>query len=187
MTLEEMKNLPEHKQKELYNKIKQARKKAKVVTYSAVYGVGAAKLARELNIKEKEAKALIKAYWQRNWAIKKVSEQAKVKVTGPFQWVYNPVSGFWMQLRNHKDIWSTVNQSTGVYCFDTWVAICRSKFGHKVVAQFHDETITVCKRGGEDRIMREQKEAIVLANQKLKLNINLDVDPQVGKRYSEIH
>jgi hypothetical protein len=167
--------------------LKAVRKNFKAANYSCIYGVGAAKLARELNIKEKEAKTLIKAYWDRNWAIKKVSERAKVKVTGPFQWVYNPVSGFWMQLRNHKDIWSTINQSTGVYCFDTWVMICRSKFGHRVVAQFHDETVTVCKKGEEQKIMQEQKEAIRLANLKLKLNVDLDVDPQVGFNYSEIH
>jgi hypothetical protein len=116
-----------------------------------------------------------------------VAEKAKIKTTGPYMWVYNPVSGFWMQLRNVKDVFSTLNQSTGVYCFDTWVAICRQKFGHKVVFQSHDETITLCDEGQEDRIMQEQKEAIRLANEKLKLNVDLDVQPQKGENYSEIH
>jgi hypothetical protein len=167
--------------------LKAVRKNFKAANYSCIYGVGAAKLARELSIKEKEAKTLIEAYWKRNWAIKEVSKRAKIKVTGPYQWVYNPVSGFWMQLRNHKDVWSTLNQSTGVYCFDTWVMFCRVKFGHTVVAQFHDETITLCKEGEEQKIMQEQKEAIRLTNEKLKLNIDLDVEPQVGLNYSEIH
>jgi hypothetical protein len=102
-------------------------------------------------------------------------------------WVLNPVSGFWMQLRNVKDVWSTLNQSTGVYCFDTWVGFCRSRFGHKTVAQFHDETVTTSPLGEEDKVMQEQKEAIRLTNEKLKLNVDLDVSPQFGKNYAEIH
>ena len=102
-------------------------------------------------------------------------------------WVLNPVSGFWMQLRNVKDVWSTLNQSTGVYCFDTWVSFCRLKFGHKTVGQFHDETITLCGSGEEGKTMQEQKEAIRLTNEKLRLNVQLDVSPQFGRNYSKIH
>jgi hypothetical protein len=187
LTLQEMKSLPPERQEQLAKRLKEVRKKAKVVTYSAMYGVGAEKLAREIHSTKAEAKKLLDAFWKINWAVTKVSKTAKIKVTGPYQWVYNPVSGFWMQLRNHKDVFSTLNQSTGVYCFDTWVMFCRVKFGHTVVAQFHDETITLCKEGEEQKIMQEQKEAIRLTNEKLKLNIDLDVEPQVGLSYAEIH
>jgi hypothetical protein len=34
-------------------------------------------------------------------------------------WLYNPVSKFWYSAI-YKDIFSTLNQGTGVYCFDTW-------------------------------------------------------------------
>ena len=166
--------------------LKDIRKKYKAANYSCIYGVGAAKLARSLSISKKEAEQLIEAYWKRNWAIKKVSEQQKIKITGPYMWLQNPVSGFWHNLRAEKDAFSTLNQSTGVFCFDTWVAFCR-KAGLQNCGQFHDETISPVEKGKEEWAMDVQKQAIAKTNMKLKLNVQLDVSPQFGSTYAEIH
>lgn len=166
--------------------LKDIRKKYKAANYSCIYGVGAPKLARTLGIPKKEAEQLIEAYWKRNWAIKRVSETQKIKVTGPYMWLKNPVSGFWHNLRAEKDAFSTLNQSTGVFCFDTWVAFCR-KAGLQNCGQFHDETISPVEKGNEEWAMEIQKQAIAKTNMKLKLNIQLDVSPQCGVNYAEIH
>jgi DNA polymerase I-like protein with 3'-5' exonuclease and polymerase domains len=186
MNLEQMKNLPKEEQEKIIKRLKDVRKSYKMVNYSATYGVGAAKLARSSGLSPAKAKELLEAYWKRNWAIKRVSETQKIKVTGPYMWLKNPVSGFWHNLRAEKDTFSTLNQSTGVFCFDTWVAFCR-KAGLQNCGQFHDETIFPVEKGKEEWAMEIQKQAIAKTNMKLKLNIQLDVSPQFGVNYAEIH
>lgn len=162
------------------------RKKFKPVNYSCVYGVGKVKLSRSTGMPEAECADLIAAYWDRNWAVKKIAEDQKVRKIGGQMWLYNPVSGFWISLRYDKDRFSSLNQSTGVFCFDTWLAYCWAK-GIRGIGQFHDETITRVKLGEEGETYEGMKDAIHAVNQRLKLNVDLDVDPQFGQRYSEIH
>lgn len=169
-----------------YHKIHKERKKAKVVSYSAMYGVGAAKLAREMKVSKDEAQELLDAFWKMNWAIKEVASKATIKVTGPFMWVKNPVSGFWHNLRNEKDAWSTINQSTGVYCFDTWMFYCRS-LGVKPVGQWHDELLAPVNKSEEQSLTDKLKLAIKKTNDKLKLNVLLDIDVKYGDTYAAVH
>jgi len=185
-TLDELKNLPEHEQKALYNHLKGIRKKAKVVSYSAMYGIGAAKLARSLDIPKSEAQTLLDGFWKLNWATKAVAEKAEVKVVGPYMWVKNPVSGFWINLRTEKDIWSSLNQSTGVYAFDTWLYFVR-KQGVVVNFQMHDEKGSYLSGGNEESHKQKLLAAIDKTNDKLKLNVKLFVDVQMGENYAETH
>ena len=60
MTLEEMKALPEDRQKALYNKIKEIRNLGKVVNFSSVYGAGPPKIALTTGMPLKQAKKLHK-------------------------------------------------------------------------------------------------------------------------------
>lgn len=166
--------------------LKSIRKKYKAANYSCIYGVGAAKLAREIEVPKKEAEALIEAYWKRNWSIKRVSETQKVKLVGGSMWLQNPVSKFWHSLRSEKDIFSTLNQSTGVYAFDTWLYYTRL-LGLPIAAQFHDEQLVPVKIGNEDFAKSVLKDAISFTNKKLKLNVELDVDCQFGRDYASVH
>ena len=185
MTLDEMKALPPEEQKALYNRIKSVRKAYKVTNYSAIYGVGPPKLARSLGISEKEAKALLEAYWDRNWAVKKLAENQYVKtLKDGTMWLKNPVSGFYYSLRYEKDRFSTLNQGTGVFCFDTWVFFAR-KLGVQIVGQFHDEVVVVSD--DPDSIQEKLQKAIEMTNEKLQLNVPLGIDVQVGKAYSDVH
>ena len=59
--------------------LKALRKNYKVVNYSATYGVGAPKLARETGMSKSEAKTLLEAFWSRNWAIEKVASTLRVR------------------------------------------------------------------------------------------------------------
>lgn len=186
MTLEEMKSLPKEEQEKLFAKIKAARHKGKTTVYSATYGVGAPKLARELKVSVPEAKKLLDAYWKKNWAVKAYAENAHIKKINGQEWVYNPVSKFWYSLRSRKDIWSTTNQGTGVYCFDTWIKEFR-KVRPQLTMQMHDEVGIEIREGSRDKAEKLLRDAIDRTNEKLKLNVKLDVSVQFGKSYADIH
>jgi DNA polymerase I-like protein with 3'-5' exonuclease and polymerase domains len=174
--------------KERFNKIKGVRKLFKPVNYSAIYGVGQRKLSRTAGMSETEAATLLEAYWTRNKGITEFSKDMLkgVRTLGGQMWVKNPVSGFWYSLRYEKDVFSTLNQSTGVYCFDTWMAFYLSRRPN-IVGQFHDESINYVKKGDEEIHEKVLRWAIAQANKKLKLNVALDIDVQYGARYADIH
>jgi len=166
--------------------LKKVRKSYKVVNYSATYGIGAAKLARGTGLSVKEAKALLEAFWSRNWAIKQVSEGVRTRELFGSMWLQNPVSKFWYSLRSDKDRFSTLNQGTGVFCFDTWVALCR-KNGINTVGQFHDEIIALVELGKEKQVERLMHWAATKLNERVQLNVPLGADVQFGKTYASIH
>lgn len=166
--------------------LKALRKNYKVVNYSATYGVGAAKLARETGMKQGEAKKLLDAFWSRNWSIEKVASSLRTRELFGSMWLQNPVSGFWHSLRSDKDRFSTLNQSTGVYCFDSWVKECRG-MGLETIGQFHDEVIVLTKEGDEDKVENIMSMGIDNVNHTVNLNVPLGIDVQFGPNYSEIH
>ena len=166
--------------------IKALRKAYKVVNYSATYGVGAPKLARETGMGERDAKKLLEAFWKRNWSIDKVASGLRTRELFEGMWLKNPVSGFWYSLRSDKDRFSTLNQGTGVFCFDTWVALCRGN-GIKTIGQFHDEVIALVETGQEDKTKEVMYKAAEILNRKVNLNVPLGCDVQFGKTYAEIH
>jgi DNA polymerase I-like protein with 3'-5' exonuclease and polymerase domains len=184
VTLEEMKNLPEAQQEELFKHLSGIRKKAKVVTYSATYGVGKVKLARSTGMSEDDAARLLRAFWELNWSVQKVAKDSIVRRIGGQMWIYNPVSRFWISLRYEKDSFSSLNQSTGVFCFDSWLAHCWAK-GLRGIGQFHDEVITLSD--DDDWTYQTMKTAIAEVNDKLQLNVPLDVDPKFGTNYAQVH
>lgn len=167
--------------------LKEIRDPYKATNYSAVYGVGPPKLARELTISLTKAKKLLSDYWDRNWAVKEVVKEQYVKtLKDGSMWLFNPVSEFYYSLRFEKDIFSTLNQSTGVYCFDTWVAFCRAA-GVKIPMQYHDEILALSEDEQIEVTKQKLYKAIEKTNQKIKLNVPLAIDVQVGKNYAEVH
>jgi len=168
------------------NQLKDLRKDFKVVNYSATYGVGKAKLARTTGMSESAAQELLDAYWKRNWSVKAFIDNQKVRKINDEMWVQNPVSNFWHSLRYEKDVFSTLNQSTGAYCFDKWVAYYRTRRPN-IIGQFHDESINLVRKGEEDEHSSALEWAIKKLNQNLKLNVDLGIDIQYGQRYSDVH
>lgn len=166
--------------------LKKVRKSYKVVNYSATYGIGASKLARGTGLSVKEAKVLLEAFWARNWAIKQVSDGVRTRELFGSMWLQNPVSKFWYSLRSDKDRFSTLNQGTGVFCFDTWVALCRRN-GILTIGQFHDEIISLVDLGKEKQTERLMHWAATKLNEKVQLNVPLGADVQFGKTYAAIH
>ena len=166
--------------------LKNLRKNFKVVNYSATYGVGAEKLSRETGMSIKKARKLLDAYWDRNWSVKKFAEEQDIKTIGEEMWIQNPVSKFWHSLRYEKDAFSTINQSTGSYCFDRWVALYRIRRSN-IIGQFHDESINLVRKEEKERHTGILKEAVSKLNEQLKLNVELGIDVQYGNNYAEVH
>jgi hypothetical protein len=159
---------------------------AKTTNYCATYGGSGKAVSRQTSLSVKEGNALIKIYWERNWSVKKVAEDAIVKTVNEQTWVWNPVSKFWYSLRFEKDIFSTLNQSTGAYCFDVFVGNLRRN-GIKMIGQFHDEVIFLSKIGQRAESTRVLRGAIDKANEILKLNRELDIGIEFGSNYAEVH
>jgi DNA polymerase III epsilon subunit-like protein len=168
----------------------ETRGKAKTVNFAGVYGAGPPKIAQSTGMPLEQAQQLHKTYWDRNKAVKQVSAAVKVKkikLNGVEQmWLFNPVSKFWYSLRYKKDIFSTLNQGTGVYCFDLWVRQVRSR-GIKIMLQYHDEIAFCLLAGREQEIERILLESIEQVNENLKLNVPLGVSVDFGNNYAEIH
>jgi hypothetical protein len=162
------------------------RKKAKGTNYSALYGVGKAKLARSSGMTEAEADTLLKTFWKLNWAIQEVSKTAERKTVGGQMWVKNPVNCFWYSLRYEKDVWSTLNQGTGSYCFDQWVAYYLLQGGN-ICFQAHDELVARVPKSDTIRTEELLRAAMNKVNEKLKLNVPLDISVQFGENYAAIH
>jgi len=97
-------------QSQQYAKLKKIRGKAKVVNFSGIYGAGPPKISLTTGMSLDEATTLHTIYWQRNKAVKLVTEATVYKTVRKQMWLYNPVSGFWYSLRKPKDRFSTLNQ-----------------------------------------------------------------------------
>lgn len=178
--------LSDKEQATLYDDLSLARSQAKTVNFSSVYGVGARKLARTLGISKKAADVLLKAYWEVNWAVKEFAKTLKIKRVGSEMWVYNPVSKFYYFIEYEKDLFSTINQSTGAFLFDMWHDKVCERYPH-TCGQFHDEFVLPVPKGRREGVERYLKDCMNWVNSKYKLNITLSVDVQFGHAYSDIH
>lgn len=162
------------------------RHKGKTTNYASTYGAGAQTIATGAGVTLAEGKALHKAYWDRNWSLKAIADDQETKMVNGMMWLYNPVSKFWYVLRSKKDIFSTLNQGTGTYCFDMWLKEILKK-DVKLIGQFHDEIIFEIPKGYRGGVTKYLKDCVVCLNKNLKLNRDLDVDVDFGDSYSEIH
>ena len=163
------------------------RQRAKKANYSCVYGAGVEKLASSLKIDLDMARALHRGYWERNKAVKTISETAK-KIylrEGSF-WVYNPISKFWIPLRSEKDTFSSLNQSAGVYIFDRFIYHIR-KLGLKLCFQYHDEIAAHVAKWDKEKVEEMARTAIRKVNEEIKLNVEIRIDFKFGDNYADVH
>lgn len=185
-------------QNKSFKKISKNRGFSKTVNFAGVYGAGPPKLAKTLKCDLEFAKQLHTAYWERNKAVKQVASMVttkKIVIPGSKElnlpdseqiWLYNPVSHFWYSLRAEKDIFSTLNQGTGVFCFDCWVREMRNR-GVKMSLQYHDEVGFPLLKDEKDKILRIKEESIRSVNKLLNLNVPLGASADFGNTYADIH
>lgn len=179
-------SLPEEEQNKLLKHLKTVRSKGKTCNYASLYNVGAETLGRNLEISKKEAQKLIDAYWEIHFAVKVATEQFRLKKVGDEAWVYNPISRFFYYVRNTKDIFSVINQSSAVYCFNMWVWNC-TNLGIFPVMQSHDDSLYIVKEENMQKTVDIIDEAMRRVNRQLKLSVELACETQVGDNVSETH
>lgn len=158
----------------------------KSVNYACTYGAAGPTVARTAKVSTPRGYELVEAYWKRNWAIKEIADSCKVKTVNKQKWLFNPVSKLWYSLRYEKDRFSTLNQGTGVFVFDTWVANIRKR-RKQLTAQFHDEVVLCIRKGVRDKCTKLLGDALEETNEQLGLNRRMDIDVQFGNSYAEIH
>lgn len=169
-----------------YKRIKSVRGIFKNGNYACQYGAYPPRLVKTCGISLDEAKEVFDAYWRLNWAIKEVSSKQKVVTINGEMWLQNPINGFYYSLRKRSDVFSTLIQGTASYVFDEWVRLILEE-REQLTAQFHDEIVVLIREGSESRMEELCFRAIKRLNDKLKLNRELGIGVQVGKRYSDIH
>ena len=170
----------------LFHDLNLVRQKAKTVSYSALYGVGAPKLSKELKCSVKEAKSLLDAYWKINWSVKHFASRCKTKTIKDQMWVLNPLNNYWYSLRNEKDIFSTVNQGAGDYIFTLWEKFLMMD-GLIIRGGWHDELVTTCRPEDCDKTIAKLYSAIDKVNEVLQLQIPVGIDYKVGNSYADVH
>jgi len=176
----------EYKSGNKTDEVTQLRHNYKGGNYACTYGAGVTTLSRQLGISEGEATKIHQAYWKRNWSLKEIAKNCEVKIVDEKMWLWNPVSELYYYLKADKDKFSTLNQGTGTYCFDMWLAFIVRK-RKQLTAQFHDEVILELQENKQQEVTAILKESIQNVNKLLKLNRDLDCDISFGKDYSQIH
>lgn len=171
---------------ERYEEIKGRRLRAKRVNFGCTYGAGAPKLALTGGFSLEVGQIFHRAYWKRNRSIKTIASRTIIKTVGTASWLFNPLSQFWYSLRDKKDTFSTLNQSAGSYCFDTWLRKVRAK-GIKICYQSHDEHVEPILKTDEEEHSKKLLEAIKETNEELQLNVTLGISIDFGANYSLIH
>lgn len=120
---------------------KLARKAGKTVNYAAVYNSGAETMSRQSGMSIQEAKKLLDAYWELNWAVKAIAEdQCVFTCEKGKKWLINPINGFCYSLRKDSDRFSTLCQGTGSFFFDMWI----DKILDKVYDKFKVRRLSGC-------------------------------------------
>ena len=192
LTLEQMKSLPEDKQKELFERISVLRKAGKATNYASVYNAGPETIARSAGVPLSEGKKLHEGYWKLNWAVKKIAEdQCVIEDTRGGKWLINPINGFCYSLRKESDRFSTLCQGTGSFLFDMWVdGILQrmyDRFGVKRISlSAHDEIVIQIKDLEKAKEVLKEMVGVSLedVNKTYKLRRQLGCDVQWGKRYA---
>lgn len=186
LTYDQLVSLEPDQMKSIIEKITKVRWGAKRVNFGAVYGAGILKLMLTSGMDKTTTTILYNGYWKKNWSVKQIAKDTHHKLVDGQMWLYNPVSQFWYSLRFEKDKFSTLNQGTGVYCFDTWVSNVRKR-KIRICGQFHDEIIFLINPEEKELRRLQLLEAMEETNKQLQLNIVLSISVDFGDNYAEIH
>lgn len=171
---------------EEFDRIDEIRQNMKTVNYSSTYNVGANTLSKTLGISKSEAQKMLDAYWDKNWSVKKFTDDQQEKTIGREMWVLNPINGYWYSLRSQHSKFSTLNQSAGDYIFTMWCYYMMQQ-GVKIQLGMHDEIITSSKLESYDKVTAIIKESMEKVNKVLKLKVPIGVDYAIGDSYADIH
>lgn len=190
MSFEEMKSLSEEEQSALFKSLNNKRQKAKITNFSSQFGIGSAKLAKQLDIPIPEARKLIQGFKKRNWAMEASTRDAEIKTFQNKEWVRHPINGYWYLLRKQRDLFSVFCQGGGSWLFYIWGYFLIKNFGvDSICVNYHDEFLLKVKDDEQEikEILEKLDLAMEKVNETLNLNIDFKVDSAVGDSYSDVH
>ena len=189
-------NLSEDDKKFKIKELSKVRSAGKGANYSLQFGAGALTVSRAANVTLGVAKKLVEAYRNRNWTIETITKEQKDKKTSFGRYQLNPFNGIWYNLKNDKDKFSTLVQGTGSFIFDLWMLNLlrlrkESKYKLKgdldLLGSWHDEYVGELLPEDKESCKQITMDAIMCANNNMKLEIPFSVDVQFGQNYSQIH
>jgi hypothetical protein len=158
----------------------------KTANYACTYGASGETIARQTGLSPMTGEKLFNAYWKRNWALEAIAAEQTVVQRGKLKWMWNPVMGMYVWLKKEKDIFSTLNQSTGAYCFDRWLFYVTEQ-RNQLTAQFHDEGVWELRKGNRDAMIKILKSSMASVNKELGLRRDMDCDVDFAQTYAGVH
>lgn len=195
LTEEEKKALTDE-EKALLEVIKKKRGTSKSANFAMTYNAFPQKIAETAKISMLLAQKLFDIYWTRNWAIEEIAKNCVVKTVRNQKWLQNPLSGFWLYLKDEKDRFSTLNQNSGVYVFDRWLYRIKKKLDEYnknleekvyICMQYHDEKLSYFKKEHKDAVQNILLTSMAETNKELGLNVEINISIDWGKNYAECH
>lgn len=119
-----------------------------------------------------------------------ILETSYIEIVKNQKWLYNPLSGFWLFLKEEKDRFSTLNQSSGVFVVDSWIHQVRKKLkplGISICLQYHDEILLYFKKEYQQQVETILKDSMKIVNENLNLNVEVGISIDVGEDYAQCH
>ena len=171
------------------HKLKKKRTTAKTSNFAMVYGAFPPTISKTAKIPLDEAQVLYDVYWERNKAIKDIEKNVVIKKFGRETWLFNPIGKFWILVKNTKDIFSSLNQSSGAIVFNIFLKqiYTHKSENDKIVLEYHDEFGMRISSEDTVRIKELLSKAIETTNEIIKLNVPIEISFKIGKNYAEVH
>jgi len=164
------------------------RQRGKTVNFSATYGIGYRKLAKDLSIKQSEAKKLKDTYWSKNWSIETFADSIPIRtLSDGRQVIQSQVSKFPLFLRSQKDVFSLHNQNMGRFLFDSYTAyLSSSGYEYWAIYDQHDDGVFRVKEGEAEHLVQCMYESMDKVNKAFNLEIPLQIEPKIGMNLAEV-
>lgn len=177
-----------HEECNRYKLIMDKRTKFKTINYACLYGASAKTISKASGYAVEKSKEIVDAYARRNWAVNSVAESLEIKKVGGKKWLFNPTTMLWYPLRNEKDKFSTLNQSTGAFFFDIFSASFR-RLGYSIMYESHDENLAEIEdtEEAQRKVVADVEKALNNANKAVKMMVNINADVKFGYNYAEVH
>ena len=172
--------------KEQVQEISEIRSIGKQVNYSALYGIGATTLSKNLGITKKEAQAILDAYWSIHSPVVEFTKTLEVKEVQGKTWVYNKFIGLWINFDSDHRKFNAVIQSFGA-CVHLRLGYFYIKSGIKPIASIHDEYSWYTKEGEEQRMKEVVEKSVDMLNKSFNFDIKFSAAPEFANSYGEVH
>lgn len=183
---EDFKNLDDEKRKSEIIRLGDLRAMGKKTNYSALYGIGAAKLAKQLNVSQTEAKKIIEAYWEIHKPVREFTKTLVSKTVDGRDWVYSPFTKLWINFKGDHNKFNAVIQNFGAVVHARLMYFY-VQHGIKIIANYHDEVSWYWPKGQQEECKQIVATCVDLLNQSFGFDIKFEATPEFADSYGLCH